>query len=85
MKTTLRDIGNSKGIVIPAKLLKELNLNVGDELDVRTEDGSLICTPSKDGKLTLAQLLSRCKPNAPFPEVLTQWEQYISVGNEDLK
>lgn len=85
MKTTLRDIGNSKGIVIPAKLIKELNLCVGDEIDVRTEDGSLVCTPSKDGRLTLTQLLSRCKPDAPFPKVLTQWEQCVNVRNEDLK
>ena len=41
MKTALRNIGNSKGMVFPAQLLSEMNAVVGDEFDVSIQDGRL--------------------------------------------
>ena len=83
METSLRNIGNSKGAVIPAQLLKELNIHVGDKLDVRAENGSIIITPkSIKPKYTLEQLLAKCDESAPMPEELTEWDNSPSVGNE---
>lgn len=83
METTLRNIGNSKGAVIPAQLLKELDMNLGDKLDARAENGSLVLTPkSVKPKYTLAELLAQCDESAPMPETLVEWDSAQPVGNE---
>lgn len=83
METTLRSIGNSKGAVIPAQLLKELNISVGDKLDVKVEKGTLVFTPkSLKPKYTLNELLAKCDENAPEPETLVEWDSAQPVGNE---
>ena len=83
METTLRNIGNSKGAVIPAQLLKELGLNLGDKLDAKAENGSLVITPKPTKpKYTLAELLAQCDESAPMPETLKEWDNTQTVGNE---
>jgi len=48
MKTTTRikRIGNSRGVVIPSEILRELSLSERDCLDIRTEDGKIILSAS---------------------------------------
>ena len=83
METTLRSIGNSKGAVIPVQLLKELGINLGDKLDAKAENGSLVITPkSVKPKYTLAELLSQCDESAPMPETIVEWDSAEPVGNE---
>jgi len=83
METSLRNIGNSKGVVFPVQLLKELNINLGDKLDAKAENGSIVITPkSTKPKYTLAELLSQCDESAPMPETIVQWDNSQSVGNE---
>ena len=83
METTLRSIGNSKGAVIPVQLLKELDMNLGDKLDVKVENGSLVITPkSVKPKYTLEELLAQCDDSAPMPETLVEWDSAQPVGNE---
>lgn len=45
MKTSIIRIGNSKGIIIPAHLLKQCGLE--GEIDLRVEDDSLIISKSE--------------------------------------
>lgn len=82
MKTSLRTIGNSKGAVIPAALLKELNINAGDPLDVVAENGRLIITPSRKPTYTLDELLAQCDPSTIVPSDMADWESMPPVGNE---
>lgn len=82
MKTALRAIGNSKGAVIPASLLRELNLDVGDELNARAVDGVLILTPSRKNKYTLAELLAQCDVSVPMHSELVDWDRMNPMGNE---
>ena len=59
MTTTLRNIGNSKGVVVPAHLLKELDIQVGDTMEPAVENGKLVLTPTaKRQKYKLADLLA---------------------------
>lgn len=75
METSLRNIGNSKGAVIPAQLLKELNLDVGDTLEIKAENGTLVITPkAAKPKYKLNDLLAKCDPSAPMPEALVEWD-----------
>ena len=45
MKVNLISIGNSKGIRIPASIIRECAF--GDELEMRIENGTLVLAPAK--------------------------------------
>jgi antitoxin MazE len=45
MRTNLRKIGNSRGIIIPATLLATCEM--GDEVDIRQEGRNLVIAPLK--------------------------------------
>ena len=48
MKSTLRQIGNSRGIIIPAPLLAECEIR--DEIELTVEDGRLVITPVRPAR-----------------------------------
>lgn len=48
MKSTLRQIGNSRGIIIPAPLLAECEIE--DEIELIVEDGRLFISPIKPAR-----------------------------------
>lgn len=47
MITTIRRVGNSAGVVIPSIILKEVHLNVGAEIEMTADNGSLVLKPLK--------------------------------------
>lgn len=47
-KTQVLRIGNSKGIILPANILKALSLNERDSLDIRTENGQIILSKTPE-------------------------------------
>lgn len=47
MQTTLRKMGNSVGMIVPAALLKELGAGAGTTMDVRVEAGTVVATPKR--------------------------------------
>lgn len=48
MRTTIRKIGNSRGVLIPAALLAECNIQ--DEIDLRIENDRLIIEPVRPAR-----------------------------------
>jgi hypothetical protein len=52
-KTQIMRIGNSRGVILPAGILRELSLSERDNLDIRTENGKIILSPEpKDEPFT---------------------------------
>lgn len=47
MRTQIRKIGNSLGNIIPAVLIRQLNLTEGTEIEVSIEGGKIIIAPVK--------------------------------------
>lgn len=45
MRSALRKMGNSTGIIVPAPLLREAGLSAGAELELVIEDGRIVATP----------------------------------------
>ncbi len=83
MQTVVRKIGNSSGTIIPAALLKKLNLKEGDLVDIRDDEGRLVIVPNRIiRKYTLTELLAKCDEFAPMPQELIDWENTPEVGNE---
>jgi antitoxin MazE len=48
MKSTLRQIGNSRGIIIPASVLAECEIQ--NEIELTVENGRLVITPVKPAR-----------------------------------
>jgi antitoxin MazE len=44
MQTTLRKIGNSRGIIIPSSIIEQLHIE--NEVEMSVQDGSLVLKPS---------------------------------------
>ena len=48
MRSTIRNIGNSKGIIIPQNFLKQCY--IGDEVNIEIQDNHIIISPANDIK-----------------------------------
>jgi antitoxin MazE len=44
-RTSIRKVGNSKGIILSGKMLAELDLNEGSEVEVSLSDGGITIIP----------------------------------------
>ncbi len=78
METRLTKIGNSKGIIIPAHILRECAL--GEKISMAVENGRLVLSSS--GPAHLADWDAQFKA-AGAPHLLTQEEQeWLDVPNE---
>ncbi|WP_265524540.1 AbrB/MazE/SpoVT family DNA-binding domain-containing protein [Providencia rustigianii] len=47
MNIAIKKWGNSQGIVIPSTILKQLGIEIGQQLDLAVENGTLILSPKK--------------------------------------
>jgi antitoxin MazE len=46
MKTNIINIGNSQGIIIPAMLLRKLNLSFKSSVQLEVQNGSIVVKPA---------------------------------------
>lgn len=62
MRTQIRRVGNSAGIVIPAIMLKEANVKIGSDIDLTIKDGGFLAMPIRNQRarstLTLDALIA---------------------------
>jgi antitoxin MazE len=61
MLTRVQKWGNSQGVRVPLKLLEEVEIAVGDEVDVTVQDGRIVVAPSQRvrGRYRLEDLLAK--------------------------
>jgi antitoxin MazE len=80
MHTRIQKWGNSQGLRIAKNLLADVELGVGDEVDISVKDGILIVTPAKKirGKHRLKDLIARIPEDYQTREV--DWGE--PVGKE---
>ena len=71
MITRVQKWGNSQGLRLSKKLLSDVEIDVGDAVDVAVRDGTLVVTPVRRvrGGVDLEQLL-RSIPRGYTPEEL---------------
>lgn len=48
MRTALRKMGNSTGIILPRAILGEIGLELGASMELEVEGGRIVATPVKD-------------------------------------
>jgi antitoxin MazE len=71
MITKVQKWGNSQGLRLSKELLADVDITVGDAVDVAVRDGTLVVTPARRvrGALSLEELVSRI-PKGYKPEEL---------------
>jgi antitoxin component of MazEF toxin-antitoxin module len=82
MHTNIRKWGNSAGTIIPAAVLQEAGLEIGDTLDAQVVDGKVILSPL-ERELTLEELLAGSpKENLSITDEDREWLDAPAVGRE---
>ncbi len=80
MKTPIRKMGNSHGVIIPKPLLVEIGVKANDQVDLKVEDGKIVIAPiGQDPRSAWAQ---ECKALREAGEDGLAWPEF---GNEDDK
>ena len=79
MKTVIRKFGNSAGIIVPAGMMKDLDLKIEQAVDLDAIDGCLVVKPQSKPHYKLADLLSEMK--GKFPQV-KGWDELAPLGQE---
>ena len=61
MVTKVQKWGNSQGLRLAKRMLEDVHISVGDDVDVTIRDGTIIIAPIKRirGKRSLQELVSR--------------------------
>lgn len=83
MKTALRKMGNSEGVIIPKRILSEIGIRAPDQLDVSVKEGMIVLAPT------------RRHPRAGWAEASQRiaaagdgglvWPEFANKGDEDLE
>jgi antitoxin MazE len=80
MRTALRKMGNSSGIIIPKGMLREIGAQVGEELDLKVEDGRLIAVPLRQvPRAGWAAAAREIADEAPV------WPEFANDGDDALE
>lgn len=83
MRTAVRKMGNSAGVILPKTLLDDLQIGIGQQLELRIEAGSLIARPVKEsvrhGWAEAALELARHEDDRPV------WPDIANDGDADLQ
>ena len=66
MEAVLQQFGNNLAISIPHKILKKMNLNKGNKLEIKLIDNKIVIEPKKSN---LSDMLSRIDKNNIHKEV----------------
>ena len=67
MHTTLRKIGNSKGIIIPAHVIEALQID--NDVEMTIENGALILKPSQQPRQGWFKNYDASKDDAPLEDL----------------
>lgn len=83
MRTALRKMGNSAGMIVPRPLLVELGSSVGEAFDIKVEDGRLVAVPVRGtpraGWSDAAAALAKAGDDAPV------WPEFANDEDADLR
>ncbi len=81
MRTSLRKMGNSTGMIVPKAVLAELGATVGAAFDISVEAGRIVLAPLRDdpraGWAEAAQAIGEADGAA-------EWQGFGNEGDADL-
>ena len=84
MRSALRKMGNSTGLIVPKNVLREAGVESGTTLDLIVEDGRIIATPVRDhpraGWAEAAAMIAA----DPEPADEAAWRSFSNSDDADL-
>lgn len=83
MQLLIRKWGNSAAVLLPAALLDQLNVALGDKLVVDIRPEGIMLLPKRP-RYALPDLIAQCDLNAPPPADISLWDEMRAVGREAL-
>lgn len=83
MKSAIRKMGNSHGVIIPKPLLAEIGAKAGDAVDIAVKSGRLLIEPQK--KLPRRGWAEDSKRLAEAGEDVTAWTEFANDDDQNLK
>ncbi|EKN47921.1 MULTISPECIES: AbrB/MazE/SpoVT family DNA-binding domain-containing protein [Pseudomonas] len=83
MEVKIQQWGNSAAIRLPANVLKQMSLVIGDVLVLDVSSEVMTLKPAKARlHYQLADLMAQCDLNASEPEELAGWNAMQPIGRE---
>jgi len=82
MRTSVRKLGNSAGVIIPKSMLTELGLTTGASVDMTLADGHLILLPVKQPGRASWAAASRAIAEANDDALV--WPEFGNAADETL-
>jgi antitoxin MazE len=82
MRSPVRKMGNSAGVIIPKALLQQLGVEAGDDLEMSLEQGRLILEPTnrnpREGWAEAAQRIAESgEDTLAWPEFGTEYDSEL--------
>lgn len=84
LTSNLRRVGGSTMLAVPPELLKILQLEAGDTIQLAIEEGRLVVTPQTRPRYTMAELLAASNYPNEQPANEREWVDAPAVGRELL-
>lgn len=81
-QTKAQKWGGSVSAPIPAAIARQLNIKPGTAIEVSAQGGSVIITPVKRARRTLAEMLRSCKKKFPKGNPHGEIDYGRAVGKE---
>jgi antitoxin ChpS len=81
IELSIQKWGNSAAIRLPAPLLSQLNLHLGDKVTAKICNEGLMLIPVKK-RYSLDELLAQCDTQAQPPQDVAAWLDAPAVGDE---
>ncbi len=83
MRTSLRKMGNSSGVIIPKPILAEIGAKTGDDLDLSLDEGRIVLTAVK--RHPRAGWADAARRIAEAGDDALVWPEFGNAGDTDLK
>ncbi|WP_036175489.1 AbrB/MazE/SpoVT family DNA-binding domain-containing protein [Massilia sp. 9096] len=81
MELSIQKWGNSAAVRLPALLLNQLGVTLGDKLSADMQADGLVLRPARKS-YALADLMAQCDLKAAPPADIEGWEEAKPVGQE---
>jgi antitoxin MazE len=82
MRSAIRKMGNSSGVIIPKSILSALKMGVGDAVELRAEGGNVLIAPiKKNPREGWAEEAARIAEEEPRD---TEWLDFPNKADDAL-
>jgi antitoxin MazE len=82
VRTAIRKLGNSSGVIIPKSMLAEIGVAAGDAVDLSLEDGRIAIVPLKrrprEGWAEASRAIAEAGDDALV------WPEFGNIGDDEL-